>query len=76
MANKPLCLEIDEATRELNSAIEQISKAHGLPCYILELLVSDVLARLQNGKRVEIETARRSYEQQIASEGEKNGNGS
>ena len=68
MANKPLCLEIDEATKELNSAVEQISKAHGLPCYILELLVSDVLARLQNGKRIEIESAKRSYERQLAEE--------
>ena len=74
--NKPLCLEIDEASKELNSAVEQISKAHGLPCYILELLVSDVLARLQNGKRVEIENAKRSYEQQIALEGKKNGENS
>lgn len=68
MANKPLCLEIDEASKELSAAVEHISNAHGLPCYILELLVSDVLARLQNGKRIEIENAKRSYEQQIAKE--------
>lgn len=64
--NKPLCLELEEASKELNQAIEQISATHGLPCYLLELLVSDVLARLQNGKRIEIENARRSYEQKLA----------
>ena len=72
MTNKPLCLEIDEAQKELNVAVEQISKAHGLPCYILELLVSDVLTRLQNGKRIEIENAKRSYEQKLAEEEQKN----
>lgn len=64
--NKPLCLELEEATNELNQAIEQISANHGLPCYLLEYLVSDVLTRLQNGKRTEIEKARRSYEQKLA----------
>ena len=58
--NKPLCLELEEATNELNQAIEQISARHGLPCYLLTYLVSDVLTRLQNGKRTELETARRS----------------
>lgn len=73
MANKPLCLEIEEATAELNDAIKRIAEAHGLPCYILVPLVSDVLTRLENGKRIEVENAKRSYEQQIALEGEKNG---
>lgn len=68
MAKKPLCLEIDEATKELNSAVEQIASKHGLPCYLLELLVSDVLTRLQNGKRIEVEQARRKYEAEKESE--------
>lgn len=70
MSNKPLCLEIDEATKELNEAIERISREHGLPCYILEPIVSEVLSRLQNGKRIEIENARRSYEAQNRGEEE------
>lgn len=65
---KPLCLELEEATNELNQAVEQISARHGLPCYLLEYLVSDVLARLRNGKRTEIESARRSYEQKLTEE--------
>lgn len=72
MVNKPLCLELEEAANELNKAIEQISARHGLPCYLLEYLVSDVLTRLQNGKRTEIENARRSYEQKLAERSEKN----
>lgn len=71
--NKPLCMELEEAMNELNQAVEQISARHGLPCYLLTYLVSDVLTRLQNGKRTEIENARRSYEQKIAERSEENG---
>lgn len=63
MANKPLCLELDEATQELNQAVENISSKHGLPCYLLEYLVSDLLIRLQNGKRKELENAKKSWEE-------------
>lgn len=68
--NKPLCLELEEAENELKQAIEQISASHALPCYLLEYLVSDVLTCLQNGKRTEIENAKRSYEQKIAERSE------
>ena len=69
MTNKPtkhLCLKMDEAAKELNSAIEQIAAKHDLPCYLLEPIVSDILTRLQNGKRVELENARKTYEAQLA----------
>lgn len=62
MNNKPLCLEIEEANIELNKAIEDISSRHGLPCYLLVPLVSDLLGRLENGKRREIEDAKVVYE--------------
>lgn len=64
MNNKPLCLEIEEAKYELNRAIEDISSRHGLPCYLLTPLVSDLLGRLENGKRREIEEAKATYEAQ------------
>lgn len=69
MSNKPtrpLALEIEDAKKELSASVEQISAKHGLPCYLLELLVSDVLAKLQNGKHIELEKAQRSYEQKLA----------
>ncbi len=64
MATKPLILEIEEATQEITSAVELASSKHGLPCYLLEPIVADILTRLQNGKRTELENAKRSYEQQ------------
>ncbi len=63
MANKPLCLELEEATNELNKAIEDISNNHGLPCYLLVHLVSDLLVRLENGKRRELEEAMNTYKE-------------
>ena len=70
--NKPLCLELEEASDELSKAVEQISERHGLPCYLLVPLLSDVLNRLQNGKRKEIENARFAYEQKLAERSETN----
>lgn len=62
---RPLALEIEDAKKELSAFIEQLSAKHGLPCYLLELLMSDVLGKLQNGKHVELENAQRSYEQKL-----------
>lgn len=63
---RPLALEMDDAAKEINEAIEQIAAKHGLPCYLLEPLVADTLNRLQNGKRIELEKARQAYEAQMA----------
>lgn len=68
MTNKPLCLELEEANNELNKAIEDISNRHGLPCYLLTSIVSDLLARLENGKRRELEEAKISYENSLKEE--------
>ena len=68
--NKPLIMEIEEAKKELNAFIEQISTVHNLPCYLLELIVGDVLTRLQNGKQLELEAAKAAYEKQLKEGGE------
>ena len=76
MSNKPtrpLALEIEDAKKELSAFIENLSTQHGLPCYLLELLVSDVLAKLQNGKHVELEKAQHSYELKLADWRKENG---
>ena len=63
---RPLALEMDDAEKEINEFIEQTAAKHGLPCYLLEPLVEKTLHRLQNGKRIELEKARQSYEIQVA----------
>ena len=57
--NKSLCIELEEAENELNRFVEKLSRDHGLPCYLLELVVSKTHARLENGKRLELEEARK-----------------
>lgn len=61
--NYPLALRLEDASNELKATVEDISKKYGLPCYLLTPIVSEVLVRLENGKRVELENARLSYEQ-------------
>lgn len=62
---RPLALEINDAMGELTASVEQIAAKHGLPCYIMELLVADVLTRLQNGKRTEVANAEASYKSKL-----------
>lgn len=62
---RPIALEINDAMNEITAAVEQIAARHGLPCYIMELLVSDVLNRLQNGKRTEVANAEASYKAKL-----------
>lgn len=65
---KPLCLKLDEASREFIAAVEQISNKHGLPCYLLEPIVADVLMKVRSGKRDELERAKQAYEDAISGE--------
>lgn len=60
--NKPLCLILEDAEKEITTAVESVAKKNGLPCYLLEPIVAVILGRLQNGKRTELEDARRKLE--------------
>ena len=62
---RPLALEINDATNEITAAVEQIAARHGLPCYLMEPLVSVVLSRLENGRRTEVANAEASYKAKL-----------
>jgi hypothetical protein len=62
---RPLCLGLEDAENEITMAIEQASNKHGLPCYLIEPIVSRILTRLQSGKKIELENAKREYEKQL-----------
>ena len=62
---KPFCLEYEEARIEIFNAISQISKAHNVPFYLLENILTSVLVQVRDGKRAEIEAAQRAYEEQM-----------
>ena len=56
--DKPLCLVLEEAEQLIERAILETK----LPCYLLTPIVESVLHRLENGKRTEIENAKKSLE--------------
>lgn len=54
---RPIILTIEEVKTELidkvNSAINQ-----GVPCYFLEPILTDILAQVKNGAKMELEQAK------------------
>lgn len=56
--NKPLCLILEEANQTLTDTVLSLN----LPCYLLVPMLENILHRLENGRRTEIETAKQSLE--------------
>lgn len=54
--DKPLCIRLEEAEKLIESVIIETK----LPCYLLVPIVEGILHRLENGKRTELENARKS----------------
>lgn len=65
---KPFVIEIDETKRDLVSVIDAATQIRKIPCYLLEMLLSDVLSQVQEVARKEREFAKQSFEKQIAEE--------
>ena len=55
---KPLILEIDEAKKELIQCVNNIMQEHGLPCYIVDMLMSDIGAQIKEGAKNELAMAK------------------
>lgn len=68
MQNEHLAVRLDGAKKDLDSAIEKISAKYNLPCYLLELLGNDLVARLHNGAQKELEIARQTPKEDKAAE--------
>lgn len=60
---KPFCLDYEEARIEIFNAISQSSQAHNVPFYLLENILESALVQVREGKRNEIESAKRAYQQ-------------
>ena len=54
--DKPLCIRLEEAEQLIERAVLETK----LPCYLLTPIVSNLLHRLENGKRTELESARKT----------------
>lgn len=56
--HKPLILEIDEAKKELIQCVNNIIQEHGLPCYIVDMLMSDIGTQIKEGAKNELAMAK------------------
>lgn len=57
---RPLIVEIEESKTELIQCINNIVQEHGLPCYILDMLLSDIVTQIKDGAKRELAMARTS----------------
>lgn len=67
---KPLCLRIEDAKKEIAEVINRHKNECGLPFFILELIVKDLYTQVLDGKKIETEVMRQNYEKAEAKEGE------
>jgi hypothetical protein len=64
MNNKPLILEIEEAKTEIIQAINNAIRVHNLPCYIVDMILTELRAQVKEGSREELAVAREQVKQQ------------
>ena len=66
MNNKPLILEIDEAKTEIINVINNAIQVHKLPCYIVEMILTELRSQIKEGSRSELEMAKEQMKQGVA----------
>ena len=59
---KPLILEMDEAKSEIIQVINNAIQVHKLPCYIVDMLLSEIVAQVKDVAKQEMATARAQVE--------------
>ena len=55
---KPLILEMDEAKLEIIHVINNAIQVHGLPCYIVDMILSEIGAQIKEGAKNELAMAK------------------
>ena len=64
MNQKPIILTIDEAKTDIIQAINRALQIHRLPCYIVDMILTDMRAQLKEGARNELEAAKEQMKKQ------------
>ncbi len=70
---QPLSLQIEQARQKLNAAFNEIIADSGLPAYLLEVALLDILASIRNQKSLEMLTDFRIMNNQSATDKKKEG---
>ena len=55
---KPLILEMDEAKLEIIQVINNAIQVHKLPCYMVDMILSDIGAQIKEGAKQELAMAK------------------
>ena len=63
---KPFSLEYAEAKSKIVNAVNEATQVHGVPFYLLEDLIGNILQEVRNCADNERRNAQASYEKQIA----------
>lgn len=61
---KSIILEMDEAKLEIIQVINNAIQVHNLPCYIVDMILSDIVAQIKAGAKQELTMARQQVEEQ------------
>ena len=56
---RPFILEIDEAKNEIVQVINNTIQTHKLPCYIVDMILSDVCAQVRERAKGELMIAKK-----------------
>ena len=61
--NKPLIITLNETKMELVSVINNATQANNVPCYLLEPIMSELLAQVRECARNELQMAQEQMAQ-------------
>ena len=65
---RPFILEMDEAKREIVQSINNAINVHGLPLYIVDMILSELCAQVKDGAKQELAMAKQQVEEQEGEE--------
>lgn len=61
---KPFILEMDEAKMEIIQSINNAIQVHNLPCYLVDMILSEICVQIKEGAKQELTMARQQVETQ------------
>lgn len=68
MEQKPIILRIEEAKQELLQSVNDVLQKHGLNCYLLEPVFTDLYAQIKASAQNELMQARAQIAAQMSAE--------
>ena len=68
--NKPLIITLNEVKMNLASVINNAMQQEGLPCYLIEPILSEMLSTIREGVRNEMQAAQEQMEKEQSDTGE------